>query len=63
MNEPPKHGNLAVSERRQLLARTITDSDLRAAAYRQAMALYDSCVRLAATGRSQREWPTVRRSS
>jgi hypothetical protein len=54
MGKAPMTGNISRNKPHQQLRGVITDVDLRTAAYRQAMALYDSCVRHALPVKSQK---------
>jgi hypothetical protein len=54
MGKAPMTGNISRNKPHQQLRGMITDVDLRTAAYRQAMALYDSCVRHALPVKSQK---------
>jgi hypothetical protein len=54
MHEPPMIRILADDQQPQQATHVVTDSELRIAAYRQAMALYDSCVRHAAAAQLQK---------
>jgi hypothetical protein len=55
MGRTPTIRSISGNKQQQQLRGVITDVDLRTAAYRQAMALYDSCVRHALPPKSQKE--------
>jgi hypothetical protein len=55
MNQPPVTRNPAANQRKRSPALVVTDSELSRAAYRQAMALYDRCVRHAAILRLRKD--------